>query len=842
MGALGQAWHDKFQRAVTYSHKLQCAKAVSQFGLIMEDAKEAFQFDEQDTAYLQALHYLGTCHQAMNNQASALKQYALVLELHEQGYAIADSIHENALLQSTQILVDEGKYTEAESFAKRSLILQNRDFAGNAAYAYKLLGEINKNLGRLVDAGNYYQQAINITARKDPGLLTALAQIHVGLEQYDSAAILFTESLEVIKKTVGDSTMEFARALESKATYHIARQQLPVAEELLKQAITIYDTKLGLAPKSYSGAILNEAYIHRLRGDYDRALERFDVAFKGIRKSRLENEPQYATWISRYLVTKIAARQLDDAERWVMMAKQNYVNQILRFFPNLTEVEKEAFYADIRWRFEAFNSFAIQRYEQNSAIAGVMYDNQLISKAILLNESNKWKKRILASGDVQLITQFADWQQKKHLLGGYMRSSETSARNAIKTLEKEIARMEKALTSRSELFAGNRSGKVPSWKEVQKTLGANEAAIEIVRFRLFDFELGNQFTDKVLYAALVILPKRKQPDLVLFEDGNDLESKYLVNYRNSTLFEKTDSISYLKYWKPLAEVLGETKKVYVSNDGVYNQLNLNTIYNPTSGNYLIDEYDIVVVTNTKDLLENKVKGDANKYAVLLGNPDFGADSLTTASKERGTRPPLSPLPGTRLEVQLINDLLRDQGWERDIYLGRRAAEDQIKKLFKPRILHVATHGFFQEGATEDLDGTAATNPLLNSGLYLSNPMKHVGSDSEEDGILTAYEAMQLNLDDAELVVLSACETGLGEVRNGEGVYGLQRAFKVAGAKNIVMSLWKVNDDVTQELMVAFYKRWLNTNDKTSAFKAAQLELREKYESPFFWGAFMMIGN
>ena len=190
-----------------------------------------------------------------------------------------------------------------------------------------------------------------------------------------------------------------------------------------------------------------------------------------------------------------------------------------------------------------------------------------------------------------------------------------------------------------------------------------------------------------------------------------------------------------------------------------------------------------------------------------------------------------------------------------------ALEEAIKTASNPQILHLATHGFFAGDVnTSDLQGRsndllfgqsiekAQRFPLLRSGLMFCGSQNTIDgnynpSETNEDGILTGLEVMNLDLRTTELVVLSACETGLGEIMNGEGVYGLQRAFKIAGAQNIMMSLWKVDDMATQILMGKFYGFWLDGNTKREALKMARNYLRSqpKYDSPYYWGGFVLIG-
>ena len=186
-------------------------------------------------------------------------------------------------------------------------------------------------------------------------------------------------------------------------------------------------------------------------------------------------------------------------------------------------------------------------------------------------------------------------------------------------------------------------------------------------------------------------------------------------------------------------------------------------------------------------------------------------------------------------------------------MQKDATEAKLKSDKAPSLMHIATHGYFlqDEDRRQSAFGvsveSATENPLLRSGLMLANAGATVSGqrmpnlESNDNGVLTAYEAMNLSLEGTELVVMSACETGLGDIRSGEGVYGLQRAFQVAGADAMIMSMWKVDDAATQMLMTSFYSNWIKLGNKQKAFREAQLQLMTKYKDPYYWGSFVMMG-
>jgi CHAT domain-containing protein len=394
---------------------------------------------------------------------------------------------------------------------------------------------------------------------------------------------------------------------------------------------------------------------------------------------------------------------------------------------------------------------------------------------------------------------------------------------------------------------------------VQKELKEGEAALELIRFQKYKFDSAGVYSDSIYYAALIVKKNTQTcPELVLIKDGSELELKYVHYYKNAVKFKHDDPFSYDKFWKPIHLALDGIKKLYFSPDGAYNQININSLQNSETKMYIFDEIELQNVTNTKDLVLRKTAKPSKKQIVLFGNPDYALDENTHHSNELYASL-LNQLPGTEEEVKKINKTMAQNSWSPKMYVGDDATEKNIKNLNNPKVLHVATHGFFEKDALVSNDNDTdkdrvKENPLLRSGLMLAGASVTLYNrnntifntqkieTSYEDGILTAYEAMNLNLDNTELVVLSACETGQGEVKNGEGVYGLQRAFVIAGAKSIIISLWKVNDETTQKLMSAFYLEWIKTGNKVLAFRNAQASLKKEFPAPYYWGAFVMVGE
>ncbi len=753
-----------------------------------------------------------------------------------------------------------GDYPKADKIAQRAndiAVSIYGNVSTKTAPTQKLLADIDYQIGDYDKAEENIAKALasqqkqfgrnHIEVAKCLSQLALIKFYHKGDKKEVERLLL--EARDIMGTKLGKENPQYAEILKSVAILYISEKRFDIAFSSLTSAEQIWRAKTG------SKRNINAASIYALTGDvfyqqknYVKAEEFYNKAKDLYSRFFSTKHPEYVRILSKQAKVYYMEKDYKRAKRNIEEALGNYEAYIKAFFPALSEREKANYWNTIKGDFEFYNTLAFSQLEDFRDLSGKVYNYQLLTKALLLNTTIKTRERILNSKDENLIKLYNDWIGKKEYLTAVMSmSTQQLADNAINpdALSSEVESLERQLSEKSELFSQGFEAKKITYENVQKSLEKTEVAVEIVRYRNFN----HTFSDSVIYVALYVKNDNARPKVVPLKEGYRMETRWMRYYRNCITGRVPDEFSYGVFWEPIQKAIGIYTTVFISPDGVYNQINLEAIPTP-AGKYVIDDSNIVIVSNTKDLYIRKAKAKAAtsvtsvNTATMFGNPTY----YLSASSERT----ISQLPGTDKEVRGLDDLLKQQGWKTSEYLETDATEEQVKQVESPSVLHIATHGFYTpeidpsevERLTEN-EAMLSENPLLKTGLLLKGAgdvfAKTKYNYNMESGILTASEAMNLNLDKTDLVVLSACETGLGDIHFGEGVYGLQRAFLVAGAKVLIMSMFKVDDEATQKLVDNFYRKWTTTKNLRQSFIDAKKEIRVEFPEPIYWGAFMMIG-
>lgn len=793
----------------------------------------------------------------------------------EKNFGANSSEHIVALVSFGLLNMYQGKYPEAEENFDYALDLSNPkedvyvSALNNQGLVYRNLGQFEKAERIFSELKVLDSAAIGTTHPDYAVTVSNLGWVQTDEGKFKDAERNFNLALDIQKKNNEAKTIAYARTQTNLARVYQLSGQAVRAIPLLEQSAEIFKKNLGDKSPEYATALFNLGMANWKAGKGEVGIKQLKNSAT-IRATTLgKKHPRYAESTQKIAEYQWTQKQNKEAQQTFGEVFENYYYQVDVCFPALTEEEKAKFYYNnIRPSFDKFNAFAVQSREAIPSVISDVYNHQINTKAVIMLATEKVKQGIQSLNDPALTKQFEDWQSLKEQIAKLY--SQNQQPSVLDSMIAHADRLEKDLTRKSSAFAAQYIKKKYTWQDVQKGLKPGEAAIEVIRYNNYNPENGGAFLNEAKYAFLVVTTQTKdQPDLIVLNNGNELEAKFMNFYRNSIKFQQEDPFSFKNYFEPLSDYLqkNNVKKFFLSPEGVYNQININSIRNPFTQKYLIDEYEIQILTNTRELADKRVDKRVGQTPVLMGFPKFNLESegskktAETRGMSRGggmTRglrggllrymrgeDGISVLPGTQKEINEISALFTEKP---TIFMESQAAEQIIKDVNNPRILHIATHGYFLEDEVL-ADGNKTqyvANPLLKAGLILAGAENFLTTgipvnEDGDDGILTAYEAMNLKLDNTDLVVLSACETGLGQIKNGEGVYGLQRAFKLAGARSMVMSLWNVDDDATQELMSLFYKEMLSGKEQHGAFRTAQQKLKEKYPKPFYWGAFIMVG-
>jgi CHAT domain-containing protein len=853
---------------------------------------------------------IGSFYKKIGEYPKSMDFQLLANNLTEKYYGKENIDFAKSLNNIGTLLVDMGEYKKAEQYYLQSLNIYKAAAGENSIEYLTCLNNLSGlyyRLNLLEKAEDLYLQVLKerrrIYGNNHPDVATSLNNLALVYQSrgLDSLSIpLFVEAMKIQKAYFSENNSEYSIMLSNLANYYDNMGLFLQAEKYFLESIKIRENLFGSGNINLAHDYNNIAVCYKSHKDYSLA-EQYYIKSLNLWKTISTNTLGYSRVLNNLAGNYYLSGNNSKAEQ-NYKETYNVSRQIIKdIYSFLSEKEKSQFnnlFSENQNFLYTFLSLNNQNSSENKML---FYDCLLSFKGMIFNSTDKIYQKVRNDKDSNSRTVYNKWLEAKKL-GAWCQQNNKLAQDIkinIDSVNNIINDYEKYFVTKYNDSTNFKNDSIITAKSIQKVLPENTASIELIRF---NYAIDKKKTDSVFYAALILKHSSgdslKSPDLVLLENGNDLEEKYFakyskmikdlgVEYKNGeklwTDIYINNSLKdmYVNFWQKIQEKLVGVKTVYLSVDGVYNKINLNTLINPETNKYLAEELDLRIVTSTRDLVNRNLIASniqsGNKTAELFGNPKFNLDSneikdisqkyaVNKQSFEnsssnnklmRGLGDTLlrgigyDELPGTKTEIEKISEILKSKGWSANIHTGKDATEEAVKSVNSPKILHIATHGQFDRDIeTSEEQKKIYENPLFKSKLILAGGentrlkfTNDISIDSgTEDGYLTAYEVMNMNLDNTELVVLSACETGLGEIRNGEGVYGLQRAFQVAGAKSLIMSLWKVPDAPTHELMLSFYSKWLGGMDKRKAFRQSQMELAKNYPNFFYWGAFEIITN
>jgi CHAT domain-containing protein/tetratricopeptide (TPR) repeat protein len=802
-----------------------------------------------------------------------------------------------------------GRYAEAERMKRHAMAIVEAAYGPlHSEYAMGLndLAYLLETQGNLIEAERLYLQAIQVMEQSDGDQdlalgnpLNNLAMLYLEWGQYDKGKACLARAMRLHEALAGTDSPDYALYLHNMAQLHWAMDDTAQAFQTMRQALALSTTSatnrarylngyadMLAAAGNFQEALDTMASVGRLYAEHfgEESLRYADVqssvGWTYCRMGKWEEalavyqqvEAVYARALGEGHLDRLRLQHrigllhlemgdIGKAQQYMLSGAEALGRQLRQSLPHFSEKERASFLRLLGETFEACHSLAYRQASPPDSLLDALLQQQLLTKAAIFRSGQQVRDQVLQSRSRELLRLYQAWQdQQQQLVAARQLSAEQQRRQGMDlgALSARADSLEKDMLQRFEALEGLRPTEVVSLPQLRQALQPGEAVVEIVRFRLVR---EASLSDSVVYVAYILPPQG--PMRTVYLPGNELEGQWLTFYRNAIRYRLSDELSYGHFWGPIQQALPEgTRRVYVSADGAYHQINLLTLQAPGHEQYVADQLDIRLLGNVGEVVKLRQGAGLRKrsHIVLFGYPAYGGDAAAGDSRalpdslpDAGTRffgsqAQVPPLPGTRDEVLGIGEMLQEKGVSPRLFLEDEATETQLRAVEAPDLLHIATHGFFRQ--SQEPSGGAgerglAIPALRRSGLLLANclpALRGQVADARDDGILHADEVQGMRLQGTELVILSACETGLGEVAHGEGVYGLQRAFQQAGARSVLMSLWKVSDEATQQMMGHFYRHYLQGQDKREAFRLAQEALRRDFPHPYFWGAFVMVGE
>jgi len=797
------------------------------------------------------LNNLGIIYLNRNDSSKSEQLHKRALEIRERSLAPDHPDIAQSLINLANVYLSKGDLLSAEPLLLRAVAIFEKAFGpDDMNVSYPLL-----NLGSVYIAKNDYDQAERALERalviweqkfgKDHHLvadvLHDLGDVQRGKGNYAKAEELYKRALAIQEHRLAPGHLHIAVSLSSLGDIYFSQRKYQEAESLYQRALAIQESALSREHPTALETVNKLAKLYMATGDFARAIAFQQRAIAGTDhnidlKLAIGSERQKQAYLASLPEQLNRAISLDvRIATGDLSARDLAITTILRRKGRMLDAMSDSF-AALRTRMDA----------QHQALLG------------RLNDVTARLARLVLNGPQQMTA--AEHQSQ------------------IKVLEAEREKIEVEI---SELTAGfYQQPQAVTLATVRSTIASNAALIELAVYRPFDprAEEDNAYGEPRYVAYLV----RNQGEVGWKDLGTVKEiDGVIASFRQALRDPQRKDVRQAgralsdKVMQPIRGSLGDATHLLISPDGQFNLIPFEALFDE-QGHYLIERCSITYLTSGRDLLRMQAVRASKSAPMVIADPFFGEPEATqTATLALSDQPSdparerrrsittakdlnqvyFAPLAGTAQEASAIHSLFP----EAQVLKGHQATAQRLKQADAPRILHIATHGFFLDDAESSLleakpraqevndtrgihAGVKVENPLLRSGLALAGANLDTGAPN--GGILTALEASSLDLWGTKLVTLSACDTGVGDVKNGEGVYGLRRAFLLAGSETLMMSLWPVSDRATRDMMTAYYTGLKKGLGRGEALRQAELAMlrRKGRQHPFYWASFIQSGE
>ena len=809
---------------------------------LITEAKDIYErlYGKESLNYAISLNNIAEYNSTVGNYSEAIRLEIEAMELYKKVIGTEKPLYAQSLSNLANYNSRVGNYSEAIRLVTEAMEIYKRVLGTehpNYAASLNILAINNAEVGNYSEAIRFGKEAMGIYKRihgtEHPNYavsLNSLASFYSLVGDYSEAIRLGTEALEIRKRTLGIEHPYYATSLMNLALYNYSVGNYDEAIRLGTVAGETFKKVVGTRHPYYFTSLINLTHFLKDLGNYQEAFE------------CLQHCLEYSQTFNFQNFTELSSRNQD------ILWTKKYAGVYNILLPNI-----------------------VNKYQTKQTISNLYDKACLFSRGILLNTGIEIRNLILESGDSVIIDKYNTLSSNIRLYNKLLEKPLKERFMNSDSLYRVIEKQEMALARESKAYGDYTYNLTINWKDVQKRLGKNDIAIEFLDFPIYN-------TDSTLYVALTLKKNYDSPHMVTL-----FERKQLEAIPKDIYYTQTDVSNLV--WKPLEKELESVRNIYFAPSGELHRIGLEYLAISNTEN-ISDVYKLHRLSSTRQLafVQGETKGN---NTVLYGGINYDEKSNANAIDSASTnvtvlrslfsyranidslslRNSFDYLEGTKREADLIAEDMKRHSVPYYYYSGSEGTEESFKKLdgSRPKVMHIATHGFYftEEEAVKSqlfrpemdlLNGgglqarrIVEQKPMTRSGLLFSGCNRTIRHeqipDEEEDGILTAQEISMLDLRGLDLVVLSACQTGLGDIISGEGVFGLQRGFKKAGAKTIIMSLWNVNDESTMKMMTSFYHKYLEGMSKEDAFHAAQDELRKdcspQQERPD-WAAFVLL--